>query len=64
MRTFAVGTGLKRVDIYSRLCAAFLIRPADKLCSCFASSAPVRLPRGDSIKGQWIKFLVRKKIVL
>ena len=48
----------------SRLCAAFLIRPADKLCSCFASSAPVRLPRGDSIKGQWIKFLVRKKIVL
>ena len=42
----------------SRLCAAFLIRPADKLCSCFASSAPVRLPRGDSIKGQWTKFFM------
>ena len=53
-----------RDEVSSRLCAVFLIRPADKLCSCFASSAPVRLPRGDSIKGQWIKFLVRKKIVL
>ena len=31
--------------VLSRLCAVFLIRPADKLCSCSASSAPVRQPR-------------------